>query len=363
MPSKLRAAYPWAASPLIINAPMGGFAGGALATAVSDAGGIGLIGAVDETEKIEVYLAEASTYFSSSGASPSSSSVSCKNESAAQFFAETHLLPLGVGFITFFVDMEAALKVLQAHPPAIVWLFAAKEFADYGVWAEALRKVVPATKIWIQVGSASAALEIARLARPDVLVLQGADAGGHGFRRGAGIVSLLPETRDLLASHGLADNVSLVAAGGVVDGRGVAAALTLGAEGVVMGTRFLVAPETKIHDAYRDAVLKARDGAASTVRADVFDKLRGPNIWPAVYDGRALTTDSYADWQDGVDIDEIRKRCKEAAGGEDKGYTRRAAVWAGTGVGLVNEVRPAAEIVEDVRESAKRVLREAVDSI
>lgn len=195
--------------------------------------------------------------------------------------------------------------------------------------------------------------------RPDVLCLQGADAGGHGFERGAGIISLLPEAADALARAGFS-HVKLVAAGGIVDARGVGAALALGAQGVVMGTRFLASKEVVVHPQYREAVLEAEDGGQVTVRSRVFDELQGPSIWPGEYDGRSLVVKSYRDFVDGMDMQEIRKLVGEELKQEDKGWKTglqgRAAIWAGTGVGLVREVRGAGEIVESIRGEVKEVL-------
>lgn len=348
MTSKLLTDYSWAASPIIINAPMSGFAGDALATAVTSAGGIGMIGGVFDMKALEANLERANATFSSN---PS--------------FASRSTLPLGVGLLPFVSKMEEAMPVLAKYKPAILWVFAAKEFADYGTWAKAIRRESPETKVWIQVGSVTAALEVAKICSPDVLVLQGADAGGHGFSRGAGIISLLPEATDVLRANGYG-HVPLVAAGGIVDGRGVASALALGAAGVVMGTRFLAAPETTMHPQYRAAVLGARDGALSTARSLVFDELRGPTMWPGLYDGRALATDSYTDAVKGVDIEKIRELHKEAVAGEDAGYgggNPRAAVWAGAGVGLVNDVKPAVDIVREVRDAAKGVLGNVLSSL
>jgi nitronate monooxygenase len=266
-------------------------------------------------------------------------------------------LPLGIGLLPFVSDLDDAMTVVAEYRPAIVWLFAVHEFADFGVWATKVRAASPQSKIWVQVGTVSAAVEIARLCSPalDGLVLQGSDAGGHGFEHGASIVSLLPEATDVLHANGFG-SLPLIAAGGIVDGRGVAAALALGAAGVVMGTRFLGARETDLHPSYREAVLKARDGALSTVRAKVFDELKWENMWPDLYDGRALATESYRDHRVGVDIKRIRERYYEAAAREDEGFGGRAAVWAGSGVGLVNEVMGATEIVKEVREEAKSVI-------
>lgn len=327
--------YPWTSSPIIINAPMGSFAGDALAVAVSQAGGIGMIGAVSDMKLLRQQL-----------------------QRARQVFSHSPTLPLGVGFLPFISNRDEAIPLVAEFHPAIVWLFAAKEFSDYATWAHQIRSVSPTTKLWIQVGNVNAALTVLKLCQPDVLVLQGSDAGGHGFERGSSIVSFLPEATDVLHANGYG-HVPLVASGGVVDGRGVAAALTLGAHGVVMGTRFLAAPETTIHPKYQQAILAAHDGGLSTARSKLFDQLRGPNMWPLPYDGRALITQSYRDYQDGVDLQTIQDRHAEAVSDEDAGFGEknpRAAVWVGAGVGLVNDVKPAGEIVKNIREEAKRVL-------
>lgn len=321
---------------------MAGFAGGRLAAAVTLAGGLGLIGGLFNMADVRKDLELASFLLSASGKSFPSST-----------------LPVGVGFLPFVLKLEDVLPVVQEFKPAVVWLFAAKEIADYAVWAEGVRKASPESRVWVQVGSVSAALEIARTARPDALCLQGADAGGHGFEKGAGIVSLVPETLDALEREGIED-IAILASGGIVDGRGVAAALALGAQGVVMGTRFLGSQEVTIHPKYQAAVLEASDGGQITTRSKVFDQLRGPNIWPEAYDGRSLVVRSHKDFVDGVGLDEIQRLHHEAIGGEDKGFDTglagRAAIWAGTGVGLVQGVESAANIVESVRADAAKVL-------
>ena len=232
--------------------------------------------------------------------------------------------------------LPEALPVIKRFRPAVLWLFGAKELADYATWAERIRAASPHSMIWIQVGSVEAALTVARTVKPACLCVQGSDAGGHGFEKGAGIVSLVPEIADALAANGFSD-IHLVAAGGSTDGRSAAAALALGAEGVVLGTRFLAARETNVHPAYRAAVLAARDGGQSTTRCKLFDELKGPNIWPEAYDGRGIVMESWRDHAGGVGIEEVRARHAEAVEGEDRGYGSngkgRAAMWAGTGVG------------------------------
>ncbi|KAF2251402.1 inosine monophosphate dehydrogenase [Trematosphaeria pertusa] len=323
---------------------MAGSAGGALASAVSLSGGVGMIGCLFSLDDVRKELNIAAKNFKASS-NPSISS--------------SRTLPLGVGFLTFVLNLKDVLPVVEEFKPAIVWLFAAKELDDYKVWAAEIRKASPESNIWIQVGNVSAAVHIARTASPDVLCLQGADAGGHGFEKGCGIISLLPESADALVKEGLGQ-IPLVAAGGIVDGRGVAAALALGAQGVVMGTRFLASEQITIHPAYQSAVLEASDGGQVTKRSKLFDELRGPNMWPAAYDGRSLVVQSYKDHLGGMSIEEIQKLHNEAVKEDDNGFKPglkgRAAIWAGTGVGMVKEVESARDIVEGVRRDAMEIL-------
>ncbi|KAF2726926.1 inosine monophosphate dehydrogenase [Polyplosphaeria fusca] len=333
---------PWTESPLIINAPMAGFAGGALASAVTLAGGLGLIGGLFSMEDLKAQLQTASSNISSNTA-----------------LASSKTLPVGVGLLPFVLEADNVLPVIQEYKPVVVWLFAAKTLGDYGVWAAKLRAVSPESKIWIQVGNIAAALQVAKVAKPDAICLQGADAGGHGFEKGAGIISLLPEATDVLAEEGFG-GIPLVASGGIVDGRGVAAALALGAKGVVMGTRFLAADETSVHPKYRAAVLEAKDGGQVTKRSKLFDQLKGPNMWPEAYDGRSLVVQSHADHVNGVNLEEIQRLHNEEIKGEDAGFATglkgRAAIWAGTGVGLVNKVEKAKDIVLGVRGDARNIM-------
>lgn len=136
-------------------------------------------------------------------------------------------------------------------------LFAAPNgTADYKTWTARLRQASPKSKIWIQTGSIASALTIAEECKPDVLVVQGIDAGGHGFGKGAGIITLVPETIDNLADKGFSE-LSVVAAGGIIEGRGAVAAFTLGTEGVVLGTRFLASKEISMPTrVYAQAILE-----------------------------------------------------------------------------------------------------------
>lgn len=275
-------------------------------------------------------------------------------------------MPIGFGLLIFLADVADAVSLVERFRPAAVWLFGAHALEDYAAWAAAVRGACGATRVWVQIGSVAGAVRVAEVARPDVLVLQGLDAGGHGWEKGAGVVSLVPEAQDALAEAGFG-HIHLCAAGGIADGRGVAAALALGAEGVVMGTRFLGALEaTAPTKGHRDAIINTRDGGQNTVRAKVFDEVRGPNVWPVLFDGRGIVTESYTDHVSGMGIEEIRRLYKEAVEGEGKGFAegnKRATVWAGTGVGLVRKIQPAGEIVEEVREAARAALQRAKEGL
>ncbi|GAB7358694.1 hypothetical protein MBLNU230_g3923t1 [Neophaeotheca triangularis] len=341
MSPSLQEKLPWTTSPLIINAPMAFWATSPLATTVTLAGGLGLLGSAFDMRALDHELRLANSTLSRT---PSGK------------------LPLGVGLLPIFTTLPAALAVLEPHQPVVVWLFAAAELADYADWARRIRDMCPGTLVFVQIGSVAAALEVVRLCQPDAVCLQGSDAGGHGFEKGASVVALVPEVVDVLAREGYA-GVAVLAAGGIVDGRGVAAALVLGAEGVVMGTRFLAAEEAVVMQGYREAVLGAWDGGNSTVRSRVFDELSGPSAWPGVYDGRALVSRSVKDFERGVGIEEVRRLHAEAVERENKGFEvdgeGRAAVWAGTGVGLVKRVQSAREIVEEVRMDAVAAIERA----
>lgn len=176
----------------------------------------------------------------------------------------------------------------------------------------------------------------------------------------ASIITLLPEVSDALSAKfcGRGSEMPiLVAAGGIVDGRGLVAASALGAAGVAMGTRYLAAHEAVIAKGYRNEVLRAADGGVTTVRTSVYDQLRGTTEWPERYGGRSIINRSYVDAQGGMDMQQNLKLYKQAevAGDGGWGIEGRMTTYAGTGVGLVRKKQSAREITEEVREEARRI--------
>ena len=324
-----------------------------LACTVSQAGGLGLIGSVNDMDALEDEMKLAKEKLASSNLPTKVPGT----------------MPIGVGLLPFVSNLDEAAKIIGEYKPAVVWLFVVKKPGDYKLWTHKMREASPDSKIWIQNGGVASAIDIAKTCRPDVLVMQGADAGGHGYENSAGVISLVPETLSALAEAGLSD-IKVVASGGISDGRSVTAALALGASGAVMGTRFLGSEEVvlPVKEPIREALFKATDGGKSTTRAKLFDELKGPNFWPEEYDGRSLVVDSYLDYKAGMSIDEIRRLHKEAENTNEKGFSlvkgqSRAAVWAGTGVGFLKKVESAAEIVQEVQADAIKAFDRARASL
>jgi len=349
----LQSAYPWTQGPLIVCAPMRVIVTAPLAVAVSEAGGLGFLGAGNDTrpEYLEELLSESASLIRRSGVITSESA-----------------LPVGIGFLNWGASLQEALPAIEKYRPCAVWLFAPRQASDLETWSSSIRALNgSATKIWVQVGGVDEAIDACRYARPDVLVVQGSDAGGHGLQHGAGIISLLPEVSDGVVKayarggplDGLGSKPALLAAGGVADGRGVAASLALGAEGVVLGTRYLASHEVKIAKGYRDEVLRARDGGRRTVRSKVYDTLRGTTEWPAEYGGRGVINLSYEDATAGLAEEENKRLYQQAMKAGDQGWGPggRMTTYAGTAVGLVREVQSANDITRSVREECNSILR------
>jgi nitronate monooxygenase len=126
----------------------------------------------------------------------------------------------------------------------------------------------------------------------------------------------------------------VLAAGGLSSGGHLAAFLTLGAAGAVVGTRFLVAEESQYSEAQKRSIVAAK----SSVRSCVFDQLRGTTGWPAGVDGRGLSIPALAAVESGADITQIKQ---EVAEGTKRGDPSSVISWAGTGVGELSRLQPA----------------------
>ncbi|KAL6799973.1 putative oxidoreductase 2-nitropropane dioxygenase family [Trichoderma sp. SZMC 28012] len=305
--------YPWVSSPLLVSAPMAVLSSPALATAVSSADA-----ATNLEEASQIFLKTQGSPFLSRGASTSS------------------LLPVGVAFLLWRDDVNEATSVIGKFKPSAVWLYAPHELKEYETWSKKIRSVSPDTQIWIQIGTVLEATTLSQSSeKPDVIVVQGAESGGHGrIEDGLGLITLFPEVADALVESG----ITLVAAGGIADGRGVAAALSLGASGVAMGTRFLASKEARIDQGYQNAVIQATNGAVSTTRTLLYNHLRGEYGWPKPYSPRMIINKTFIDHQAGKPFGELKEMYDEAVQAGDPGWGQqgRRATYAGAAIGLIH---------------------------
>jgi nitronate monooxygenase len=298
----------------ILNAPMGGGdAPGALAAAVSNAGGLGLIGGttIDGAPWLRSQIRHA---------------------------RELTDRPFGVGLISHFPGAADLMAVALDEGVRII----AHSFADPAPFMDAARDA--GARVLCQVRTVDGARRAAE-AGVDVVTAQGTEAGGHTGR--VSTLPLVPAVVDAIAP------TPVVAAGGIADGRGIAAALMLGADGVWMGTRFVATSESGTSDAYRARVVAST--ADDTVLTEVFDVATGWP-WPEGVAGRAIANDFSQRWHGRED--ELRAWADEhrdeyAALGPD---AAEKPVWAGEAASLVTAVESAGDVVARLVEQAVAVL-------
>ncbi|KAI0321015.1 2-nitropropane dioxygenase [Amylostereum chailletii] len=328
----------------VVLAPMGGASGGLLASQVSLAGGFGFF-SPDYT---------------------SLSSLSSQFDIARKALdVPTGPLPIGVGFLGWRLDRgprdpkephHAQFDLALSQQVRAIWLSFGNDLLK---WVDRIRSHDAAqspprkTIIFVQVGSVSEAIRAANEWKVDVIVAQGNESGGHGSSTAPPLLTLLPSIiRAFPSGHA----PPILAAGGLTNPEHVATLLTLGASGTVHGTLFLPAPASLYTSTQKKAILAADD--ASTIRSYAFDLLRGTTGWPTAVDGRGLAVSSVVELEgmkqdvvpEGVDLEEARKQMNKR--GEE-------VVWAGTGVGTLNGIREAADIVRELHDGALEALRAA----
>lgn len=322
-----------------------------LATEISGAGGLGFIGPRVETQHLEQDLEESRKLIQNH--STLAQNLGAETPKKARF------LPVGVGFQLWSDDLATAARLVQHYRPCAAWLYAPRdEERDYVTWSTEIRRAFPDIAIWIQIGTLAEAQRILALPMPpDAIVVQGAEAGGHGRATdGLGLITLFPEVVDLVRKR--APEITLLATGGIADGRGIAAAMCLGADGIAMGTRFLAATEARISRGYQEEIVRATDGAASTTRTLLYNQLRGTVGWPMQYAPRTIINRSFLDHQEGIPFEELQKLHDDALAKGDSGWgpEGRLATYAGAAIGLIKDVRGAGAIVQDVQREARRII-------
>ncbi len=304
----------------VLNGAMTPQAGGALARAVSDAGGFGMLG-FSESESSES-LREQIALVRSGG--------------NARF---------GIGLVLWNLERRPELfdLALDAQPRLIC-----VSFGDPSAYVERIhaRGILAAAQVQNR-ALARRALE----AGVDVLIAQGTEAGGH-----TGTVGTLPLLQIVLD---MTDRPAL-AAGGIVTGRGLAAVLAAGAAGAWIGTPFLLATESRTPQGARTLI--ARSDETQTIRTSVYDRLQHSG-WTPEFAGRALRNSFVELWHERED--ELMRDAEAVAEFEAAkalGDYSVANVYAGQAVGLISAERPAAEIVREIASDAEARIR-ALSSI
>jgi len=165
-------------------------------------------------------------------------------------------------------------------------------------------------------------------------IIPGGEAGGHGKAVSPPVLTLV---QAVLVAIPKESRPIVVAAGGVSSGAQIAALLTLGADGVVVGSRFLVSPESKYTATQKQVILDADFN--STVRHRAYDEVARIDYWPSGMDGRAVTNHILTDAQAGEDLETRLKKHDE---GLEKGEKDRLVIWAGVGIGHLKEIKTTA---------------------
>ena len=301
----------------IIGAPMAFVGRGRLARAVSQAGGLGMIG-IGSTESVEFLAREAAI---------------ARGTEQGRF---------GIGMHAWAIERRPDLldAAIQANPFLI-----SLSFGSPAPYVERLHQhgIVLATQVNARVEAMQAAQ-----AGVDLIVVQGMEAGGHV----TGEVSTLPLLQAVLD----AVQVPVIVAGGIASPRGVAAALAAGAEGVWVGTCLLASPECENTEQARARIVQAQE--TDTILTRAFDVAQGL-AWPPQYPGRALRNRFTERWHSHIDAlpqaSAARQQLAEAIA--DKNYDL-AFIYVGEAVGLVQQERPAAEVIRQLGDGAEHLLRD-----
>ena len=281
-----------------------------LAAGVSNAGGLGLIGAASApAEWVREQIREAKKLTDK---------------------------PFGVNIMLMSPYAEDVAKVVAEEGVKVVTTGAGSPEKYMKMWKEAGIKVIPV------VASVALARRMERVGA-DALVAEGMESGGHIGAQTT--MTLVPQIVDAV-------NIPVIAAGGIADGRGFAAARMLGADAVQMGTRFIVSKESIVHEAYKERVLKARD---------IDSEVTGMSTGHPVRCLRNQMTREYLKLEkEGASFEELelmtlgtlRKAVVE-------GDVTRGTVMAGQSAGLVKQEQTCSEMIEEIMDQAKKLLKEA----
>lgn len=317
----------------IIQAGMGVFTSAELVAAVSNAGGLGSLGTglrPIESLKSELLLRP----------------VASLKEELPRIRQLTNR-PFAVNYTLAQPNEEILTLILEVKPPIISFAL-----GDPGDLVERAHEV--GSLVMHQVSTVQQAKQAAERG-VDVIIAQGSESGG--FSGSVAALALIPQVVDAVRP------IPVVAAGGIADGRGLAAALILGAQGINIGTGFLASVEAPISEIWKKAIISANSEDA--VKVEVWN-----DIFPrraAAYDTvpRAIRTPFIEKWQksrEAAQRDAERLRA-EVISAIQQGKMEEFIPWAGQTVGLVHEVLPAAEILRRIVSEAEEVLENATKTL
>jgi NAD(P)H-dependent flavin oxidoreductase YrpB (nitropropane dioxygenase family) len=302
--------------PVVLAGMGAGGSDGELAGRVSAAGGLGVIGASWlDTEAIRGHVERA---------------------------RELSTAPLGINLLLF-GNEELVEPVLSLEPEVLSTAWA-REDQDLGaIFARAHDR---GARVMHMVATLPGALAAAE-AGADLIVAQGTEGGGHVGEMGSSVL-----VRQVVRSVA---PIPVIAAGGFADGAGLAAALALGADAVLMGTRFVATEEAPASEAVKAAILASEGG--DTVLTTVPDTLQGRD-WPGAW-SRVTRTRFVEEWLGREPElrrrrDEVRARLAEARERGDRDYW---TMWVGQSAGLVDSVVPAGDLVRSIVAEAEEILR------
>jgi len=307
----------------IALAGMGGHTSPELVAAVSNAGGLGIYGASSDTPE---RLAE----------------------QVAAIRQKTQK-PFGLNLLLAFAEDVEIRAALDARPAVLSTAWPRDEQDLAAIFRSAHEAGV---KVLHMVPSASDAIKAAE-AGADVIIAQGTDGGGHiGL---IGTVVVVPQVVRAVSP------TPVLAAGGISDGAGLAAALALGAEGVLIGTRFIATTEAPVHDAVKQAILDS-DGT-DTIVTDVGDILMGGD-WPGAY-ARVARNRLIERWLGRPS--EVRRHREELLAdmfeARKRGEVDESLLYWGQGAGLVDQITSAGEVVTKIVGEAETIIAERLPGL
>lgn len=309
----------------IVLGGMGGGTSPELVAAVSNAGGLGTLGLSGRSPEDVVAAIE-----------------QIRSGTAA---------PFGVNFLLFRYrpDDPTIAAALERRPPVVAyaWAWSGQDLRPFVERAHAAGSIV----MYMVSGVADAVRAVA--AGADCIVAQGSDGGGHVGLMGT--FPLVPMVASAVAP------TPVLAAGGIADGRGLAAALALGAEGALLGTRFLATDEAPIHPSYKQAIV-ASDGH-DTELTEIPDLASG-TMWPGAF-ARTWRNAFVAEWS-GREAELRRRRhevAAEIARARQAGDATRVPLLFGQDAGLIESILPAGEVIRRMVEEASAIIRERLASI